>query len=146
MPNYCNNILEFGELTEKQTAILNSFIDDDRLDGDKLLPSPSGEYDYNHAVDNWGTKWCPSINHIEDGFIDMDSAWSPPVGLITELSRQLDCVITHKYYESGMAYAGTVVYDSGDVMAEDHYFDFDEEMIDFVEEHFDDEIREILND
>ena len=66
---------------------------------------------YDFQVANWGTKWdveSDSIELDEDGLGfsgSFESAWSPPMGVVTTLVEQ-GFEVTLFYYESGMAYVG----------------------------------------
>ncbi len=45
---------------------------------------------YDWSIDKWGTKWNANNTHVshEDGYIEFDTAWSPAIPIIDELSRQ----------------------------------------------------------
>lgn len=87
-------------------------------------------YDWNIA--NWGTKWSPTVYSVKTvattslGWsitaISMDSAWSPPEGLIRKLSylhQSLGFILT--YEEGGMGFLGVEGFLVGRVIFEDHH-------------------------
>ena len=65
-------------------------------------------YDWN--VKNWGTKWDVEAEiNDDDGLcmISFDSAWSPPIDAIAELSKQFPKLhFSLKYFEPGCVFAG----------------------------------------
>ena len=71
---------------------------------------------YQWCVENWNTKWnaCKvKVESVSKGknantIIHFDTAWSPPIGVIHELSimfPELHFIL--KYYEGGMGFQGT---------------------------------------
>ena len=68
---------------------------------------------YDFCVARWGTKWDVDPYDPEDVKIDehgqvefgFDSAWSPPMGIYEEMTRQ-GYTVEATYYESGMAFVG----------------------------------------
>jgi hypothetical protein len=66
---------------------------------------------YDFQVARWGTKWdveCQDVQVDEDGLsvsTYFDSAWSPPMGIVEELTAR-GLQVTLYYYESGMAFVG----------------------------------------
>jgi hypothetical protein len=86
----------------------------------EFLPNPNGEWSWEHSVNTWGTKWelAGEVDSIEDGVIlTFDSAWAPPIGLYEKLFT-LGYEVLARYFEPGMAFAGT--YELG----HDDYFDY----------------------
>jgi len=67
---------------------------------------------YDFCVNRWGTKWDVTIasecEREEDGLGfsgSFDSAWSPPMGIVEELTER-GFEVTLYYYESGMGFVG----------------------------------------
>lgn len=114
MPNWCNNVLQV--LDDKKIDLkkdLNKFKDETGdIDFQKILPCPEEFYKddrwYNWCVNNWGTKWsCDGCSFSEDGkSVSFSTAWSPPIGVVKELSKILDCDLRLIYSEPGMNFHG----------------------------------------
>ena len=79
---------------------------------------------YNWNVKNWGTKWnCAEVWHDradDDSPVEgktsynFDTAWAPAEPVIAALAEQFPTLlITHRYCEGGMGYAGEVEYANG---------------------------------
>ena len=66
---------------------------------------------YDFQVARWGTKWdvdCQDVQVDEDGLsvsTYFDSAWSPPMGIVEELTDR-GLQVTLYYYEPGMGFVG----------------------------------------
>ena len=112
MPNNVMNIVTFGCGEDTLNDILG-FIqkDNDKLnkqwgigtiDFNKIIPMPPEYLDddrwYEWRWENWGTKWNSYDNYYDkDKTISFLSAWSSPIKVLTELSRQYPTVyISHK--------------------------------------------------
>lgn len=71
------------------------------------------------CVDNWGTKWGAKdvflIQLIHNSVMfSFNTAWSPPIPVITELARVFPTLkFSLKYYESGFAFKGYAKYREG---------------------------------
>jgi len=80
---------------------------------------------YDFAEANWGTKWDVQRKDVKlflsDGVLHLtfDTAWAPPINLLTQLGGIEDTTLTAYYYEPGNSFAG--VYDS--VTGEDNTLD-----------------------
>lgn len=124
MPNWCYNSATLShpdktkidaleeELKKEQPQVLNH-----------LRPNPSGEWEYDWSVSNWGTKWDVSPMDWEredDNTIIMhfDSAWSPPTVIYDFLTEE-GWNVSAMYHEPGMGFAGR--YEDGS----DDYYEFD---------------------
>ena len=108
MPNWCNNTVTIKHGDPKMIARVREAFEQERLCND-FLPNPNGEWTWEHSVNTWGTKWeiAGEIDSIEDGVVlTFDSAWAPPIGLYEKL-YSLGYEVTARYYEPGMAFAGT---------------------------------------
>jgi hypothetical protein len=89
-----------------------------------LRPNPTGEWDYNWSIENWGTKWEADIIDWErsgDNEITIycNTAWSPPTALYEYLTDE-GWTIYAVYHEPGMAYAGMFTDTDGD-----DYYEYD---------------------
>jgi hypothetical protein len=85
---------------------------------------------YDWHVKNWGTKW--DIEATEDDASDtniyysFDSAWSPSLEATKYLATLFpDLTFTHKYYETGIGFAGTLTATNGEY--DQVYFDADDD-------------------
>ena len=122
MPNWCSNTLRIEhDDPAKINLAVEAFKRGEFLQ--TMVSNPSGEWDYDWSVANWGTKWDvggdSDPHHESDTAASFyfDSAWSPPIHAYDSLVNQGFRVYA-MYYESGMCFAG--VYDNGD----DDYYDF----------------------
>ena len=86
---------------------------------------------YSWSDANWGTKWNPDINSVDydqveydylNGLhihLNFDSAWSPPIAGLLNLSKLYPKLIFFiKYEESGMGFAGYFECMNGNVISE----------------------------
>ena len=121
MPNWCGNTLTIThEDPEMIVRAKAAFAEGKFLQ--EFIPNPSGEWDYDWSVANWGTKWdVGDGNGIQtwddrELVVYFDSAWSPP---ITAYEKFIDLGFTvyATYYESGCAFAG--IWEDG----HDDYYD-----------------------
>lgn len=137
MPNWCSNELTIVGKPKmlnkllKQIATTQSEGDEALFDFEKVVPMPTGADWYEWRVENWGTKWNASdVMFLNDGewsekyddtcweggdlVINFQTAWSPPVPVLSQLSKDNPKVtITHKFTEEGMAFYGTYIYRKG---------------------------------
>jgi hypothetical protein len=126
MPNWCSNratITGPAPVIAEITAILND------PEGNLLawmVPEPANNEDwYNWRVANWGTKWPVSDvyfeNSAEEDTIEFTfcSAWAPPTDAFATWA-EADGRVQFRldYWEPGMGFVGTAVYD-GDVYMDD---------------------------
>ena len=123
MPNWCDNTLEVSHEDPAMVKRLTDAFTAGRL-CEEFIPSPTGEWNYDFSVNNWGTKWDVGG---DDGYVDADetsarlsfqSAWAPPTGLYPVL-EELGFTVRAMYYEPGMGFAG--VYEDGS----DNTYDLD---------------------
>jgi hypothetical protein len=123
MPNWCyNTATVFHEDKSKIDSLEQELQKEDAQVFQHLRPNPTGEWDYNWSVENWGTKWDTTVNDWEresDNSIVMhfDTAWSPPTTLYEFLSEE-GWSINAMYHEPGMGFAGK--FEDGD----DEYYEF----------------------
>ena len=84
---------------------------------------------YNWNINNWGTKWDADVYHIESNLLSepnssevtikvcFSTAWSPPTNWFNSLCDMLrddEVSMEIRYSESGMGFAGTHYFNSGE--------------------------------
>lgn len=144
MPNWSSNALILTPLNDQGIKDIADYIQEVKSTTQneygglfsKRFPRPKevvGQRDGGAACSwssgNWGTKWDVSVegwNPIE--FVDesdthlhltFNTAWAPPTVYVLRLSEQLPNVrFEMAYSEQGMAFAGTVVIQNGQVQSE----------------------------
>lgn len=145
MPNWCSNELTIvgkpkmlNKLLKQITTTTSEAGDEaTSFDFNKVLPIPQGADWYNWCIENWGTKWNASdvaffcdgdwLDHYDDStwesgevMINFQTAWSPPVPVLTQLSKDNPSVkIIHKFYETGAGFYGTYEYKKGMITVEE---------------------------
>ena len=109
MPNWCYNNVDITAKTDDQKMLLDRVSRAETADGFFAMFRPIGEWDYNVALEKWGTKWDVEPLDVDyDGTTlstSFDSAWSPPVALYEYLKDQ-GFEVSAGYYEPGMDFAG----------------------------------------
>ncbi len=117
MPNDCYNYLEApdGDLsliadyisTEKRDW---SPLPDTFLDFEKIAPMPPDVEDwYGWRNENWGTRSNSYEGQAQDEGISFNTAWSPPVGAIVALAKQIGKPLRLIYDEPGMDFCGELI-------------------------------------
>lgn len=125
MPNWCYNSATLHNSDKsKVDALEQELLKEDAQVFQHLRPNPTGEWDYNWSVENWGTKWDVTVQDWErqgDNTIVMhfDTAWSPPTTLYEFLESEEGWSINAMYHEPGMGFAGK--FEDG----YDEYYEFD---------------------
>ena len=126
MPNWCDNSVHLTHEDKTKIDALVAELENKEGNGifQLLRPNPTGVWDYNWSVENWGTKWDASIidwDRQDDHtiWISFDSAWSPPTTLYEFLSEE-GWVIEAYYHESGMCFCGKFTNEDGD-----EYYEYD---------------------
>lgn len=83
---------------------------------------------YNWRVENWGTKWDLSddtdVVFDGSGYLQyrFDTAWAPPVNwLETIVTKYPDLRFDMEYEEPGMAFAGSVTFEGGEMSDEQEW-------------------------
>lgn len=117
MPNWCDNHIHIEGPAEELKKLQEDFSTKGMLE----TLCPIGEWDYNVAVNTWGTKWEISEDEVQYFEYDPDgpdhahltgnfqSAWSPPTEAIrTFLDNNPDFSADLMYYEPSMDFAGTL--------------------------------------
>ena len=139
MPNWNSNDITINGPAEKITALwaraqtghkyINGITGQEE-ETSRLLEAmvPIGEWDYDRAVQTWGTKWDISLEGLQliegvDGCSIVgyaDSAWSPPLEAFqTYAAANEDVYLEIKYFEPGMAFVGVWDSEGGDAYWED---------------------------
>ncbi len=128
MPNWCNNSLKItGDKTTRKQFIAKA--GGLGIDLTCFFPAPVGTVDEcNWCRDNWDTKWPPQdychTPTLEEDFLGFDTAWSPPIGLIANISAQFPALKFHlKYMELGVGCCGETFFCAGEV--DDNEYDWD---------------------
>jgi len=145
MPNWCQNVVYIGNEDKSKLDSIVTELDK----GDKaqlfntILPNPSGEWDYNWSVENWGCKWDASvyeysINDVGALYISFDTAWGPPIALYDFL-YQNGYDVEAFYREEGMAFAGWYI------DGEDNYYEYGNMTADEIEEQLPSELDEMFS-
>lgn len=129
MPNWCDNrVYIWCDEPEVLKNFVKAFMPNGYLDFYAIVPLGLGNdeagkplWDYNTAIDKWGTKWplCDEdadTHHISEDGIEatFDTAWGPPAGIyqsidgwFAENTKDLsDYSISWFYDEPGMQFAG----------------------------------------
>jgi hypothetical protein len=129
MPNWCNNNITISGPAETIRQLWDDAQNSHRwteiVDGKEVekigfglleAMAPIGDWEYETAVETWGTKWDISNEGLEiiehgDGTAEItgwfDSAWAPPIGAYEKFLDDMDnCEISASYYEMGMDFAG----------------------------------------
>lgn len=125
MPNWCNNILEINGGSERDLAGVAALLVDNDTPFQSIHPVPDGVDAYDWRVANWGTKWdadCFDVNLHSDGTLSVvfDTAWSPPLGVMTRLAERFPSLRFRLFYEEGgMAFTGCATFDDGRMIADD---------------------------
>ena len=109
MPNWCYNNVDITATTDEQKMLLDRVSRAETADGFFAMFRPIGEWDYNVALEKWGTKWDVEPMDVDfDGTTmstSFDSAWAPPIALYEYLKEQ-GFEVTANYYEPGMDFGG----------------------------------------
>ena len=109
MPNWCDNSVRINGPIDKLYNMVKA------VEQDQLLNHlvPIGDWDYNVANTEWGTKWDISEGDVtanEDYTelsISFQTAWGPPTEAFeTYMSLNNDVEITNWYYEGGNDFCG----------------------------------------
>ena len=123
MPNWCSNQTKIGGPTKEIKRIWDILEDDTQDDGLLSAMAPlDGDWEYNDAVNNWGTKWDIKGDHglqFDEGKTyseisgSFESAWSPPtIAFQTWLENNPECDAELLYCEFANDFMGTL--DAGD--------------------------------
>lgn len=147
MPNWCRNYVTING-PEKQLKDFISSTPKNSNGNDGLLSKyvPIGEWEFEKAVDSWGTKWDIDeiiIGEIAEQYhyhtvdLQFDSAWTPPLEAIKAISLIFPYFqIGVHYVEDGVGFIGFVVYSNGQelVIEESDFPDFYDDLDKMSEE------------
>ena len=148
MPNWCDNTLRLScEDKTKLDGVENELFkrtDDGAYAGclfEHLRPNPSGEWDYEWSLNNWGAKWEASIidweRHDDENLtVYFETAWGPPIALYDYLTEQ-GWGVEAFYNEPGMCFAGN--YDNG----ADECYEYADLSADEIEEYLPHELNDM---
>lgn len=143
MPNWCNNVVYIRHENPAKLEAIKTELDkgEESQFFNSLVPNPSGEWNYDWSIENWGTKWDASIQEywIEDEhlYVSFDTAWGPPTTFYEKLFA-MEFSVKGFYYEPGMCFAG--VWEDGI----DDYYEFTNETADELEELLPTELNEMF--
>jgi hypothetical protein len=122
MPNWCNNSFTVSHEDPEMIAKFVAGVREGNL-FETLIPLSCGDWDYNIACLEWGTKWDVSSGDAvisDDGKSAtgwFDTAWNPPINAFYRLD-ELGFDIDVLYHEPGMAFAGHYTTETDDVCVE----------------------------
>ena len=124
MPNWCENTLIITPHSSEQSR-LDEYIEDmiNQMGSSEIQQDRRDLYDafyFNYILplndgdvpsSVWGTKWEPAnVQRYDEYSWCFDTAWSPPSGIILQLSRLFPLsIIGVEYQEPGMDFAGVFV-------------------------------------
>jgi hypothetical protein len=146
MPNWCQNVayIKHEDKAELDKIVAELDKKDEAKLFESLVPNPSGEWDYDWSVENWGCKWDASVyeywyeEEAEHLYISFDTAWGPPIEFYNKI-LQLGYEVQAFYREEGMCFAG--LYDNGD----DDYYEYVNMTADEIEEQLPSELDEMFS-
>lgn len=125
MPNWCNNILEINSGSERDLAGVAALLCDNDTPFQSIHPVPEGVDAYDWRIDNWGTKWDADsfdVNLCPDGTLsaNFDTAWSPPIGVMTRLAERFPSLSFRLFYEEGGAgFTGCATFEGGRMIVDE---------------------------
>lgn len=111
MPNWCENVVIIEHEDRRMIERLEKACSEGKL-LETLRPMPSGEWNYDWCVSNWGTKWDVEVhtfNTSPNGLsleLMFDSAWSPPIEAYAYAETESDYKIQAYYIEGGIGFIG----------------------------------------
>lgn len=118
MPNWCSNTAKIQNDDVSKIDAIETFLKEFDANEDQnktgllefLIPNPTGEWEYNWSVANWGTKWDIQLyewSRLDENTIslDFDTAWGPPTNAYDTLTEQ-GYNIEANYLEEGMGFVG----------------------------------------
>ena len=118
MPNWCSNTAKIRNDDVSKIDAIEAFLKEWDVNEDQnktgllefLIPNPTGEWEYNWAVANWGTKWDIQLyewSRLDENTISLnfDTAWAPPTAAYDTLTEE-GYNIEANYLEEGMGFVG----------------------------------------
>ena len=134
MPNWCRNFVTINGPEIQLREFVNS-TPKNRTGNDGFLNKhvPIGEWEYEKALDAWGTKWDIDemiIGEISEHYthytvdFQFESAWTPPLEAIKSIANIFPYFkIGIHYLEDGVGFIGFNIYENGQlVIAEESDF------------------------
>ena len=127
MPNWCNNHIIISGNEKKMLLLKNIIENDPKSKKDECIvfetligtePEPE-EYENDSNVDWFGTKRDVSYNdcgfEFNDNHIIMTplTAWSPPIGFVSNLCKMYGVTAVMDYDEGGCNFCGRTIIDGG---------------------------------
>ena len=118
MPNWCDNSVKIEGPVDLMYDLAHAMQRDEML---TFMAPLDGDWEYNTAVNHWGTKWDTGtieghLEHdIQDGIIEANfqTAWGPPIQAYDKfLEKHPEVTITAFYYEGGNNFGG--MYEDGE--------------------------------
>lgn len=110
MPNWCANIVIFKHPdAAKVKAAAEAYENAEFLQ--HVCPNPSGEWNFDWSVENWGTKWDigepDGVDFRDDNSfqVTFESAWAPPTVAYEKMVED-GWEIDAFYYEPGIGFCG----------------------------------------
>jgi hypothetical protein len=143
VPNYdglmkkypVKNVLMFNDLVFKKAVSSRQPADSiasewlKKVNREQDLVSKYGHSDwYSWRIENWGTKWEPTAINVSGKYRDLDSskflmeiwfdtAWAPPIPIISKLSNLYESIeFCLKCWEGGAGFKGIYHVKAGDVL------------------------------
>ena len=133
MPNWCSNTAKIRNDDVSKIDAIEAFLKEWDVNEDQnktgllefLIPNPTGEWEYNWAVANWGTKWDIQLyewSRLDENTISLnfDTAWGPPTAAYDTLTEEGYNIDAH-YLEEGMGFVGR----HSDGFDESYEFDYE---------------------
>ena len=110
MPNWCENYVTIKGHIKELDKIAEACRQKQFLE----YLEPIGEWDYDKAVEAWGTKWEPQLIDWEIDVnaenstmtLSFPSAWAPPVQAYYAAEQRLPVTIEAYYIEEGYGFVG----------------------------------------
>lgn len=115
MPNWCINDIDISGPSEKIKELYDRMIQENCI---FEILVPIGNWEYDKAVEAWGTKWdanSQDLDLYDNGDYScisgqIETAWGPPIQVFeTYLNDNEDVSIEIKYFEPGMQFVGQYI-------------------------------------
>lgn len=115
MPNWCSNTLVLQHSDPAMIVRAAEAVKADRLCAEFVPLGQRGSHEWNYdlAVENWGSKWDVSQTEVIDQFensisVAFESAWSPPIAFYDRMV-EMGFEVNASYFEPGMGYVGKYI-------------------------------------
>lgn len=133
MPNWCMNTFDvYGEEEYVRKFYEENRVEEDDEDNDiqktelsfrNSVPFSKGHWDYNEAVQIWGTKWDAGEVDVDIGDEQLtyrfQTAWGPPKEWLEKVAKKYPELQFELYYEEpGMDFLGRVEFENGELTGE----------------------------